>query len=312
MKLLYSVLLCILSNYLFAAPVIRATSNGRWAQASTWNLNRLPQNGDTVIIPLDIEVTLDFNESLNNLAVKITGTLKLNNGKLNLNAASRIDIAAQGRLSGNGNNDQVKIGGELKFRGGVDQSILGPAYSDTSTGPSPNGFTGGFSMLRATLTDFAVNKVNNEVHVSWVSVPGNTLRFDIEKSSTGNSWSMVEAIDVSGDPGLPQQYLYIDKNPGTYYRVKQVFAASVAYTAVKAAIVINKTSINIYSTPEMVKVRFDGPVKFPVTVTVTDENGRLVKKAIYRQALIDLRLHGTFVVHVKDAGGIEKASVVIL
>src|SRR5215213_7651715 len=128
---------------LAAAPPIRAVNNGTWSQSSTWDFNRKPQNGDTVIIPANMQVVLDTIESLDDLIVQIGGTLKLNNGKLNLNNSSRVEVGALGRLSGTGNNDQIKIGNTFKFRGGVDLSILGPAYADEGTGSSPNGFAGG-------------------------------------------------------------------------------------------------------------------------------------------------------------------------
>jgi len=146
--LLFLSLLCALG--LNAASSIRAVNNGRWSQTSTWNLNRLPHDGDTVFILANIQVVLDVNESLNDVVVRIGGTLRLNNGKLDLNGTSRVEVGALGRLSGTGNNDQVKIGNVFKFRGGVDLSILGPAYADESTGSSPNGFAGGLVILNYT------------------------------------------------------------------------------------------------------------------------------------------------------------------
>lgn len=302
-----------------ATPVIRATANGRWGQASTWNANRQPQSGDTVLIPANIEVVLDYNETLNNIVLKITGTLKLLTGKLNLDVISRIDIDIPGRLSGNGNDDQVAIGGTFKFRGGVDQSILGPAYSDNTTGSSPHGFNSAVVLLKATLTNFAISKVNEQVYIRWESVPGNTIRFEIEKSLNGDSWAIMEAIPVTGDPNQSRQYLFTDKARGAaYYRVKQVFAAGTSYTAVKA-VNINGKGIYISSAPaQIVRVRSNEAISFPVRVTVMDMNGSIVQQVNYETPVpsMDFRVRGLnnsrYVVYVKDAAGAERRAVVVL
>ena len=324
MKLLYlTLLLLTVTSFTLAAPVIRAIgNNGKWDQASTWNLNRTPQSGDTVIIPVNLQVVLDNNESLDNLVVKITGILKLNNGKLILNSASRIDIMIGGRLTGSGNNDQVKIGGDFKFRGGFDLPILGPAYADTSTGTSPNGFVIGLSLLGERTTDFTVSRVNGNACISWTSVPGNTIQFDIEKSLNGISWSIAGTVPVGGDRGSRQHYSYIDKNltaATAYYRIKQVLPSGVAYTAVKTISNKESAGMDVYAgSRHTVNVRFNVPVTFPVKMMVMDLNGRVVQQQSFGTpgSAINLQLKsvttGTMIVNVSDAAGGNRSRIVVL
>jgi hypothetical protein len=82
MKKLYSVVLVIFTvSSAFANPVITAVS-GDWENNSTWNLNRVPKDGDTIVIPAGKTVVIDDVENLSSdfLYVKVYGTLKLAGG----------------------------------------------------------------------------------------------------------------------------------------------------------------------------------------------------------------------------------------
>lgn len=313
MKLLYLTLLLFFAHTAnVSAATIRAiTNNGKWHHASTWNLNRKPQSGDTVIIPNNIVVVLETNESLNALVMTVAGTLKLSNGKLNLNAASRIHIMTGGTLTGSGNNDQVRIGGEFKFRGGFDLPVLGPAYADTSTGTSPNGFNAGLSILSELVTDFNVSRSNGKAYVGWSCVPANTVQFEVEKSTNGITWTTAGVVPAGGNRNLRQRYLYVDQNAGratTYYRVKQVLPFGLTYTAVKTIEADENGGIDIYAASgRNINIRFHQPPSFPVKVTVTDLGGRVLQQESVERAASLLHVqrrfstNGTVIVHVSDA-----------
>ena len=60
--------ICLLATILvisfqsFAAPVIKFLGNNNsWLSASSWDLNRLPMNGDTVVIPTGKILLIDNN-----------------------------------------------------------------------------------------------------------------------------------------------------------------------------------------------------------------------------------------------------------
>ena len=73
-------LLFFLINSAFANPVITAKQNGSWSSNSTWDKNRKPNHGDTIIIPSGRIVSFDnvfTTESLQNVYIKVYGTLRL-------------------------------------------------------------------------------------------------------------------------------------------------------------------------------------------------------------------------------------------
>src|SRR6478735_6396459 len=101
-KLCTAALLTFIINSVFANSVITAIGNGNWKNNSTWSLNRVPTNGDTVVIPASKTVVIDNVQNLSNsfLYVKIYGTLKLSGGKLWVDANSSIVIYLGGALIG--------------------------------------------------------------------------------------------------------------------------------------------------------------------------------------------------------------------
>src|SRR4029079_5609780 len=98
-------LLVALFNISFSAPVITASSNGYWNSASTWNMNRLPQIGDTVTIPAGKTVTITDDQNFNGFVyIKVYGKLIFlnNNATLRLNTPSVIMVYANAQISGGG------------------------------------------------------------------------------------------------------------------------------------------------------------------------------------------------------------------
>src|SRR5215467_10186847 len=102
MKRFYLLILLGLTHILTRAnPVITAvSSSGNWKTGSTWNLNRVPANGDTVVIPAGDVVTIDNVQNLSSatLYIKIYGTLQFSNGKLWLGPNSAVIIFMGGAL----------------------------------------------------------------------------------------------------------------------------------------------------------------------------------------------------------------------
>src|SRR2546423_7190263 len=107
MKPIYTLILALVAAATaIAAPPIRVVANnGSWNMASTWDLNRTPQNGDTIEIPANLTVIIqNISLNLNSVLVRIYGTLSLNtNGKLDLDIVSRINVYVGGNIIGLGN-----------------------------------------------------------------------------------------------------------------------------------------------------------------------------------------------------------------
>src|SRR5437762_14041499 len=101
-----------------AAPIIEAkTNNGNWNSSSTWDLNRKPQIGDIVIVPANILVLLDSSQSLSDLVVRITGTVRLSGEKVNLDNVSRVVVYTNDKMIVGGGKEQKTRGSSEVMRG---------------------------------------------------------------------------------------------------------------------------------------------------------------------------------------------------
>src|SRR5688572_24967824 len=78
------------------AQTITALVSGNWTTASIWSLNRLPQAGDTVIIPTGrlVTITTNINNSTARFVILISGTLRFDGGgaKLAMHSSSSIVV----------------------------------------------------------------------------------------------------------------------------------------------------------------------------------------------------------------------------
>src|SRR5688572_6742215 len=89
----------------YAAPIIRSVANGNWNNTSTWDLNRLPIVGDTVILTLGKTVTVTDDQNLNGFVyLKIYGKLLFqnNNSTLNLGSSSSVYVFPFAIIQGGG------------------------------------------------------------------------------------------------------------------------------------------------------------------------------------------------------------------
>lgn len=222
----FSLLLATIS---IAGPKITAIqNNGIWKNNSTWDLNRKPMNGDTVIIPAGYNVILDNSQTLNNLVIKIYGKLELDKGKLILNALSKIYVYAPGKIwgHGQGNGESISIGGVNKFDDNISNSqVPGTQFADITTGISPNGFSP-FSSLPVKFIGFNVALQNNNVLVQWATAEEmNSSYYEIQRSENGTSWITIANIAAAGTTSLTHSYSFTDINVTAklvYYRIRQV------------------------------------------------------------------------------------------
>src|ERR1043165_20730 len=106
MKHIYTTLIVLLTSIAAFAGTITATTNSLWENTGTWNLNRIPQTGDSIIIPAGITVMLDQNIDLGNIVIIVAGTLELNNGKIKAGAASRVIVQSAGLIKADNSDDQ--------------------------------------------------------------------------------------------------------------------------------------------------------------------------------------------------------------
>ena len=307
MKPIFSLLIAIAAAATASAGSITAVvNNGNWATASTWNLNRVPANGDTIIIPANFNIPLTTTVSLNTVLLKISGSLNLSNGaNLNLNSASVIRVYSSARITGQGNDDQVKIGNTHVFKGN-DPDVVGAVYADNTTG-------GGFApmeTLPVSFVNFYVSKYNGEVKISWTtSYEKNNSHFEVERSVDGMNWYSIAVIAAVGNSTSLNHYSYLDKKIDaaiTYYRIKQVDQdATVTYTTIKSisGTQSSSTEITVKGNNDIV-VSFSN-IQSKVRVNVWSVNGQSMNQQSFTQsAYVSFRLGnpvpGIYVVQVID------------
>ena len=308
MKNIYTLILILAAAANAKADLITAIrNNSSWSSSTTWDKNRKPQNNDTIIIGLGYKINLTNSQTLSNVFIKVSGTLDINGGKLNLNTNSTINVYTGGRISGGGSDDQIKIGNTHVFKGSW-ADVTGPKYASSATG---NGFLT-MALLPVTFVNFYVGQYNNDVRLNWATAnEANNNHFEIERSFDGADWTTIGMVLGTLNSSTTTSYSYTDKNvkaPVVYYRIKQVDNnGQYVYTSIKS--VKNnevKNNTQIYASGKSIVVKFDEP-KENVTVKVMNMNGQVISQQKINQAgtMISMnsnvKQNGLYVVQVIDS-----------
>ncbi|HMU45295.1 MAG TPA: T9SS type A sorting domain-containing protein [Chitinophagaceae bacterium] len=330
MKHLYTLLSFIfIVSFTSANPVITVVNNnGKWKTNSTWDLNRKPKDGDTVIIPAGFTVVVDNNINLSNATIylKVAGTLELDGGKLRFDENSRIVVINGASIIAHGNNsEQIKIDNVFKYKGS-DGMISGPAYADVTTGEAPNGFSAtGTGALPVKFLGFNVAVQNKNVLIDWSTAQEvNSAYFEVQRSEDGSSWTTIATVIAAGNTNDIQTYSYTDRTVNSsvvYYRIRQAdIDGKYIVTAVRSAkMQDNSTQVKISSgTNGSVYMHFSAQVKSNVSVKLVSLNGQVVyqtslSKPFGQQIMsVSNNLHGMYVVSITDGEGLQQSGKVIL
>ena len=302
----------------FAGTIIRAQANGNWNSGSTWDLNRKPENDDIIIIPVNITVVLNNNQSIDNAKLWVSGTLKLTDGKLSLDNDSRIDVYINGKITGLGSNDQIRIGSSTKFKGS-DPAVIGPRFADFSTGS-------GFFMLTSlpvTYASFNVVRRNNDAIVSWTTATEmNNDHFEVERSFNGTEWSVIAMVLPTNNSILESEYSFVDRNvpsASSYYRIAQVDDnGRKNYTAVRS--LANSSGANdtkvFASANKNINVQFNR-TRMKVNIKVFNSNGQQMLIKSYQGLMnVSFRLenavNGIYVVQITDETNVVENRKIML
>ena len=326
MKTIYTLLAALLiTNMIMAAPVITAkVNNGDWSTASTWDLNRVPANNDTIIIPLNMTIRMTKPRSLDSVVVRVYGTFFFDGGKLNLSNSSRFILETGGSISGTDEREHLSIGNVIKFIGN-EIGKVGTSYADNTTGISPRGFSQSNSLLPVTFMNFYANRSGQNISLSWATAQEtNNDHFEIERSYDGRQWNMIAIVFGAGNSNVVNKYSYTDKNISrtiVYYRIRQVdYNGRSAYSAVKMVRNNEAAALTeIYvSSKQTVAVNLPGDKKDNILVKVLNMNGQVVAQQNYPEAAyqVTLRLNntvtGVHVVQVSDGIGWREVKKVVL
>jgi hypothetical protein len=326
-KLYLALLFFFLIIFSFANSVITAAvSNGNWKINSTWNLNRVPANGDTVVIPAGKIVVIDNVQNLSNsfLYIEVYGTLKITDGKLWLDVNSSIVVFLGGAIIGTGNSSEtLRINGVNKFWGHNDVTILGPAYANSATGISPNGFVLGNIALPVKFIGFSLTPEKNNIVVEWATAEEiNSSYYEVQRSDDGNNWKTVAKITAAGNSSLTHSYSYTDQSftsPSVFYRIRQVdIDGSFAYTVVRMLKnESSKANINLSAVSNSLYIHFSEKEK-NVSVRLTSFNGQLISQTMLNEAIgqvvmpVQKNVRGIYVVTITDGETLKYSKQIFL
>lgn len=328
MKHIYTVTVCLilaLTTQAARTVIVFDAYVGNWSTASNWNLNRTPQDGDSIVIPMGHIATLDQNQNLKNDYVKVAGILTIAK-KLKLTGNSIVEVALTGIIDAGANNrntEIIEINGVNKYDQNSYFVILGPAFANDYSGTSPSGFSGSL-LLPVVYNSFYVNKNNNNVVLTWsTSKETDNKEFEVQRSNDGTNWIVIGTVKGTGNSSLTEQYSFTDYGiAGTvaYYRLRQVDAnGNNTYSVIKtihldAAAPVTK----IYAGNKTLSIEFNKEIKNPVVIRLINLNGQVISAQKVQKAAYKLTLNmsncqsGIYIVHVSDGQSVNESVKVIL
>jgi hypothetical protein len=336
MKQVYALIIALitLTTAASARPVIKIAAGnwyGNWSNKNSWDLGRVPQDGDSIVIYGGRAIVVDKVITLNNVYINVTGNnsyihLK---GQLILNSNSFLELGANTRVYGFGasrSNEIITIGGVRKFDQNANINVWGFGIASQYTGVSPNGFSSNAAMaLPVKFTSFVAKRDNDNVTLSWSTAEEkNNSHFDIEKSRDGVNWNSIAIVFGNGTTISANSYSYTDKKETSaivYYRIRQVdMNGQVTYSSVRSIKSAQTASdIAVFaSSKNNIAVDMQGGNKSNLNITVVNMNGQVVAKRSYSNVSyrIDVAVTnataGIYVVQVSDNNGWSETKKVVL
>lgn len=329
MKQIYTIIIAlfIFSTAAQARPVNVVTSWwGNWSAKSSWSLNRLPEDGDSIVIPEGKGIVMDKNYSLGSVFINVMGTLQVKK-KLTLDELSFIAVSDKGRINAFGadrKNETIKLGGKVKFNENDAVAITGLSYASKNTGTAPAGFVYAMT-LPVKFVSFYATSQNNSVLLSWATAEEKeNSHFEIEKSTDGREWKTMGVVFGNGTSSQLNKYSYTDKSTKAatnYYRIRQVdINGTAVYSVVK---VISETkaasSVSIFaSNGKNIVINMNSEARENMQVTVLNSNGQVVNRQTVANASYQVTVPmntvpaGLYIVQVSDKNGWSEVKKVVM
>ncbi|HEU0063447.1 MAG TPA: G8 domain-containing protein [Flavisolibacter sp.] len=308
----------------FAGSIQATQNNGQWTSNSTWDLNRNPANGDTIIIPAGITVLINSNINLSTstMRVIIYGTLKFTGGgsKLAINSLSEIIVEAGGVVTSTGSPSQtLKIGSNTVFTG-TDAPVVGPQFANNTTG---NGFDP-FISLPVKFIGFSLSLSSHNVLVQWTTAEEvNAYQYQVERSTDGNVWTIAGIVSATGNTSTSHNYSFTDHLyvvSKEYYRIKEIdLTGQFSYTTIKE-IFGQSSSLNavkIYSTSSGTAiVEFPQQFNDKVYISIISFNGQIVYQQLTErpvgQYILSTGKTGSYIIQVTNKSNLNVTQKVML
>jgi len=318
MKLTFTLLIALFSvSNLFAAPSIKAQkTSGNWSASADWDLSRIPANNDSIIIPAGMTMIVNNNISLNQVVIRVYGVLKFTNGKLNIDAASKLILETGSIIDGSGSNDQIRFDNAGVYNGSMGD-ITGPMVLNSIGGFQP------VSLLPVSFVSFAAKKESSKVLLTWITDHEvNNDHFVVERSVDGGTWNAAGIVFASMVAGL-NKYEFRDelqKAGVINYRIRQVDVdGSSMYSKVQSLRTSESApSAQIFaSSKNTITVQFAAPLKSGTQVRVFTGNGQVLKQVAASALTSKMNISvnngaGAYVVQLVNENGAVESKQLIL
>lgn len=308
----------LLSSFAFSAPVIKSVNTGSWDAAGTWDLNRTPLAGDTIVITKGTTVSVSGISNINGFSyVEVLGTLNFDGHAaiLSLGTNSTVSIYNGGIVSGNQSSQKLKIDGTVVYTGGV--PATGPQTLSVNTialAPS--------TTLPVKFISFSLTRKTSEILVQWATAQEmNAATYAVEKSFDATNWSVIGNVTAAGTTTQVTNYTYSDKSPSAktvYYRIKQVdLDGHYTYTPVKilTAEATGIADIKVSGIQDKVVLQFPQEVKGATQVRFVSMSGQVMEQQVLNgavgQVILNSKIKGSFVVVINN-GTLQVAKQVLL
>lgn len=268
-------LLIVSITVLAQRTLIYATGSGEWLAASTWSLNRVPVNNDSILIPAGRVVTISTDLSLFNAVIRISGTLTIDEAPGNGNSID-LDIITKSNKSTEevvrlltptskiqrgidyGGSGRIRV--QVNNTGNFITKFYTSAFIQTGPAIAFNNTTSAFiqqpeSSIPIVLIEFLISNTNKSVALKWKSQQeNNNERYFIERSGDARTWHILGEVKAVPYSTVPQNYNYTDESPSpgiNYYRLRIMNRdGKYGITQVKAARISNSSSKpGIYPNP---------------------------------------------------------------
>jgi hypothetical protein len=318
MKLTFTIFITLftISNIIAAPPIKAKQTSGIWSTSADWDLSRVPANNDSIIVPAGMTMIITNNIDLSQVVIRVYGVLKFSNGKLNLDAGSKLILETGSMIDGNGNNDQIRYNNSGVYNGSMGD-LTGPLVLNSVGGFQPS------SLLPVTFVSFAAKKESSRVLLTWVTDNEvNNNHFVVERSVDGNTWKAVGIVMASMNAGL-NKYEFHDvfqKLSLINYRIRQVDIDGASMYSKVQSIRTNESgsSAHIFaSTKNTITVEFSAPLKSIAQIRVFSANGQVLKQvaAAAQTSKLNIAVNngsGAYVVQLLNENGAMESKQLIL
>lgn len=315
----FSILIILFFSTQSISATITAIADGDWTDNSIWNLGRVPQSGDEIIIPASRSVAIPLFEG-----VDLTGT-----ELTTLRVLGTLDFALSDITINSGDGDSIIIGpnGSIEPNGAVyfdtrfNDPIFVTSFSGAVTGPAKieNG------VLPIELISFQAKSEDNRVELYWSTASEiNNDYFTILRSSDGIEYTELDSLPGAGNSSKIINYSFIDQDPlagRSYYRIKQTdYNGDYEMFDPVSVDFISNNSRNIsFNNPVLrggtVSIVIDSSIE-PNSITIVNVNGQVEYSANVLNRSINIEIDekmkpGLYMIQITGSGFIVSSRLLI-